>query len=126
MLTRTYNLRTCTDAGIIEQLRIHPTTDNRSQAPVVLTRDLPPHVSNLTCDTDSAVALYSDMVASRPPSPRKETRNEALEAQSTVYNCFENGVLIENNIELNVVDTSCVKQRQVPLDHRSAQMCEKL
>ena len=46
------------------------------------TRDAPPHVPSLVLDSDSPQALYSDVVASRPPSPRRET--EAQVAPSMI------------------------------------------
>ena len=72
MSSRTYNLRNRLEAGIATQL----TAPSVSTLPRPLTppvRDLPPHMPGGPPQNDSPVALYSDIVASRSPSPLKET-----------------------------------------------------
>jgi hypothetical protein len=71
MSTRTYNLRTCTDAAASAQPRMLSTAGDRPRQPQMLTRDAPPHLLSMPPKPNSA--LYSDIVASRPPSPRRET-----------------------------------------------------
>ena len=93
-----YNLRAWPDAGVAEQAN--------TQVPVVLTRDLSPCILNLLRDTDSAMALYSNVVASRPPSPRKETRKDALMAQNAENKHIESGMSIESSAEPNNISSS--------------------
>ena len=93
-----YNLRARPDAGVAGQAN--------TQVPVVLTQDLPPHIPNLLRDTNSAMALYSDVVASRPPSPRKETRKDVLLAQNAENKHIESGVSVESSAEPNNISSS--------------------
>ena len=94
--TSGYNLRARPDAGVAEQRRSEMATD-RLQEPLVLAQDLPPHMAGPACNTDPTVALYSDIVASRPPSPRKEIASEASIASSAENDCLESGILVEND-----------------------------
>jgi hypothetical protein len=73
MSTRTYNLRTRTDAAASAQPRVSSTAGDRPRQPQMLTRDAPPHLPSMPQHTQLNSALYSDIVASRPPSPRRET-----------------------------------------------------
>ena len=52
------------------------------------------------------MALYSNVVASRPPSPRKETRKDALMAQNAENECNESGVSVESSREPNLISSS--------------------
>jgi Zinc knuckle len=72
MSTRTYNLRTRAEVGPANQSRLqnNPVSRRVSPSPV---RDLPPHLSGNRLPFSSPSALYSDVVASRSPSPLKET-----------------------------------------------------
>ena len=72
MSTRTYPLRTRTDAGVAAQLRVStkvvplPVQGNTSiQDPAL-------HLAGSIDTTDTVSALYSDIAVSRPPSPRRE------------------------------------------------------
>ena len=65
MSIRPYNLRNRHEAGTVAQPMVPMSTNS-------LRRDIPPHIPNTMVDTDAMTALYSDVVASRPPSPRKE------------------------------------------------------
>ena len=72
MSTRTYNLRTRAEVGPVTQ----PQTQNESttrRLSLSPTRDSPPHMVGSRLLVGSPLALYSDVVASRSPSPLKET-----------------------------------------------------
>ena len=75
-MSRTYNFRTRTDAGIASQPGAPAAVFNRPRTMAARARDPPPHVPSSVHDTDPATALYSDVVASRPPSPRRERETE--------------------------------------------------
>ena len=72
MLTRTYPLRTRTDAGVAAQPRVStrvvplPVQGNAS------VWDPAPHLAGSIDTTDTVSPLYSDVAASRPPLPRRE------------------------------------------------------
>ncbi len=75
MSTRTYNLRARTDAGVATQPRVRPESPVQQATPSPL-RDLPPYVvGGYPLTTGRTAALYSDVVASRSPSPQKESSN---------------------------------------------------
>ena len=73
MSTRTYNLRTWIDTGIANQSQIRNNPFTPLQSPTLPTHDVPLHIWDSVPDTSCTTALYSDIVASRPPSPQKET-----------------------------------------------------
>ena len=106
MSTRTYNLRTRQELGTFPRPRVSATEGSPPHSSAVLTRDPPPHVPSLILDTDSPSALYSDVVASRPPSPRKET--EASVVPNTTRPPVRDGANVEVNIapEINVGTSS--------------------
>ena len=56
------------------------------------------------CNTNSTVALYSDIVALRPPSPRKEIASEASMALSTENDHLEGGIFVENNVVPSILN----------------------
>lgn len=90
-------------------------TVSRPQAPVVFTRDVPPHASSLAHgNTGPSTALYSDIVASRPPSPRKENEKEAPETGSVKNDLLDCGVLIGNSTSPNKVDTTSLEEGETP------------
>ena len=68
----TYNLRTRQEVAPLQSIIPAP-VGSRPRVSTELTRDAPPHISSMVFDSDSPQALYSDVVASRPPSPRRET-----------------------------------------------------
>ena len=76
MSTRTYNLRTRTEAGPIDQSSIraqdNPIPRGLSTSPV---RDPPPH---MMARPGPNTALYSEVVASRSPSPSKEKSSATM------------------------------------------------
>ena len=102
MSTRTYNLRTRQELGTFPQPRVPAVEGSPPRSSAALRRDPPPHVPSLIVDTNSPSALYSDVVASRPPSPRKET--EASVVPSITRTIVRDGVDVENNVvpEINV------------------------
>ena len=116
MSTRTYNLRTRTETGTNAQSRI-PTLNDRASA--ALARDGPPQDSSSTRDTDPVVALYSDVVASRPPSPRRENRNETSVARSTENDQLESGVLVDNSTAPNIVNSTSSDEEELPETNES-------
>ena len=106
MSTRTYNLRTRQELGTFPQPRVPAVEGSPPRPSAALTRDPPPHVPSLIVDTDSPSALYSDVVASRPPSPRKET--EASVVLNVPRPPVRNGGDVDTNVvpEINVGTTS--------------------
>ena len=106
MSTRTYNLRMRQELGTFPRPRVPATESGHSRLSAALPRDPPPHVPSLILDTDSPSALYSDVVASRPPSPRKET--EASVATSNPRPIVRDGAVVESTTvpEINVGTSS--------------------
>ena len=72
MSTRIYNLRTRTEVGQASQSHIQNESTHRRLSPSPA-RDPPPHMVGSRLLGGSSSALYSDVVASRSPSPVKET-----------------------------------------------------
>jgi hypothetical protein len=70
MSTRTYNVRNRADAGLATQPRPRESATQCGGSPPP-TRDLPPHITGNDLFLGPSVALYSDIVASRPPSSGK-------------------------------------------------------
>ena len=76
MSSITYHLRTVRpEAGVAShpRSRVRPTPPRGNRSSVSLHRDPAPHIVGRTPLTDPAPALYSDVAASRPPSPQKDT-----------------------------------------------------
>ena len=97
-MSRTYNFRTRTDAGIANQPRVS-TAESRPRVVAAGTRDPPPYVPSPAHNANSTTALYSDVVASRPPSPRGEKNTEPVEAQAVEDERLESKVpVIDNTI----------------------------
>ena len=104
MSSRTYHLRTRAETGMVAPSRVPTAVVGRTST---LQRDEPPH---LTRDTEPMSALYSDVVASRPPSPRKELSTSAV--PSTVNNSLGSGILVDNqNVPLNIIPISSSEDR---------------
>ena len=81
-MSKTYNFRTRTDAGIATQPRVSAAAASRPRIVAAgASRDPPPYVPSPVNNTESPTALYSDVVASRPPSPRREKDTEPVEAR---------------------------------------------
>ena len=74
--TRTYHLRARTDAGLATQPRVsaRPVSPQAASttATVTLNRNPAPQPVRSFVITDAVQPLYSDVAASRPPSPRRE------------------------------------------------------
>ena len=70
MSTRTYNLQMCTGSGLATQNSGKP-TPVRSHIPI--THEVAPHKLDTQAKADATIdeQSYSDVVASRPPSPQK-------------------------------------------------------
>ena len=95
MTTRTYNFRTRAETGTAVQSRASDVSGSHRRSRVVISRDLPPHIPSLVADAEPNAALYSDIVASRPPSPRKEV--DAVLARDVASDHSEGGMLEESN-----------------------------
>ena len=67
MSSRMYNLQSQQETGAPAK------SGNLTSASHSPHRDVPPHASVMVLETNRTMVLYSDVVASRPPSPRKET-----------------------------------------------------
>jgi len=83
MSTRTYNLRARTGTGLANWVKNQAQKIPTSQESVLMAQELASHLAD-TRITKATIALhtYSDVVASRPPSPRKETQEYSLEGTS--------------------------------------------
>ena len=68
MSTRTYNLRARADAAVASQSQVQ-NAENPQLSTTSSTRDLPSHVVGSRPFSRHSPALYSDVVASRSPSP---------------------------------------------------------
>ena len=112
MSTRTYNFRTRTETGGLAPSRMPVTIMERPQLLASRTRDPPPHISSSAHDTDSPPALYSHVVVSRPPSPRKET--EASAAQSTASNPIGSGETVAVSPVPEIIDTTSSSEDEPP------------
>ena len=97
MSTRPYNLWNCQEAGAVAQPMVPLLMKD-------LRWDIPPHIPNIMVGTDAMPALCSDVVALRPPSPRK-----GIEA-SVVLSA-------EDNHSANVISVGNINN--ISLDHSS-------
>ena len=75
---KTYNLRARADTGVANQSRARNSSASPSRPNTSLHRDVPPHLLSISSETGNTMALYSDVVAARPPSPLKETPSDAV------------------------------------------------
>jgi hypothetical protein len=73
MSVRNYNLRTRADTGLANQSRVQNSLIPIRRPSTSPRRDAPPRMLGDTLNTGGSAALYSDIAASRPPSPQKET-----------------------------------------------------
>ena len=105
-MSRTYNFRTRTDAGIAIQPRVSAAAASRPRTVATGTRDPPPYVPSPAHNNDSTTALYSDVVASRPPSPRREKDTESVEARDVEDERLEGDVPVANITVPNVNDNN--------------------
>ena len=71
MSVRTYNLRARADAGVANQSRAENNPNTLLRNPMPFAREIPPHLE-ATRETGEPAPLYSDVVASRPPSPQQD------------------------------------------------------
>ena len=96
MSTRTYNLRARQETAANTQSRVPTSANMRARITADMPREPPPHLASLAFDTDpSTPALYSDVVASRPPSPRKE--NEVSLAHNAENISLERAIVTDDN-----------------------------
>ena len=105
-MSRTYNFRTRTDAGIAIQPRVSAAAASRPRTVATGTRDPPPYVPSPAHNNDSTTALYSDVVASRPPSPRREKDTESVEARDVEDERLEGDVPVANITVPNINDNN--------------------
>ena len=113
MSTRTYNFRSRTDNGGIPPSRVPTTVVPRPPALADGTRDPPPHIPSSARNTGSPPLLYSEVVRSRTPSPRRET--EVPVGQGLVSNPTGSGDTVEISPVPNVVDTTTYYSHCSPL-----------
>ena len=73
MSTKTYHLRTRVDTGLASQPQVGTASSSPRCTDTAWNRDVPPHLPSIRSETGSTTALYSDVVASRPPLPVRET-----------------------------------------------------
>ena len=85
MSTRIYNLRTRTEVGQASQSYLQNESTHRRLSPSPA-RDPPPHMVGSRLLGGSPSALYSDVVASRSPSPVKETTTAHI---GTLHCCVQ-------------------------------------
>ena len=113
-MSRTYNFRTRTDAGIANQPRVS-TAESRPRVVAAGTRDPPPYVPSPAHNANSTTALYSDVVASRPPSPRGEKNTEPVEAQAVEDERLESEVPVIDNTVPTINDNNS-SYEEIPHD----------
>ena len=112
-MSRTYNFRTRTEVGDT-QSRIPTANVSRPRETSIREQALPPYALSPASDTEPAVLLYSDVAASRPPSPRKENRTEPAMARGNEDTPLESDVFIENPTVPNVVVTTPLNDENTP------------
>ena len=114
-MSRAYNFRTRTEVvGATAQSRIPVTSTGRPRGSIVEEQPLPPYVPSPTRDTELAVPLYSDVAASRPPSPRKENRTEPAMARVPDSSPLESEVLVEKPTVPDVDKTPSSTEEPTP------------
>ena len=95
-MSRTYNFWTRTDAGIATQPRVSAAAASRPRIVAAgASRDPSPYVPSPVNNTESPTALYSDMVASKLPSPRREKDTEPIEARGVEDEHLERDVPVD-------------------------------
>ena len=102
MSTRTYNFRSRTDNGGIPPSRVPTTVVPRPPALADGTRDPPPHMPSSARNTGSPPLLYSEVVRSRTPSPRRET-----ECNNSV-SCFFTIVIHDSHLPCSTHFSPCL------------------
>ena len=112
-MSRTYNFRTRTDAGLATQPRVSAVAVSRPRVVAEGVRDPPPYVPSPVQNTDSATALYSDVVASRPPPHRREKDTEPIEARGVEDECLESDVPVADNT-LSIMNDNNSSYENVP------------
>ena len=112
MSTRMYNFRSRTDNGGIPPSRVPTTVVPLPPALADGTRDPPPHMPSSARNTGSPPLLYSEVVRSRTPSPRRET--EVPVGQGLVSNPTGSGDTVEVSPVPNVVDTTSSEEDEPP------------
>ena len=79
---------------------------SRTRAPTVQVQGPTTNISGSVANTDQATALYSDIAASRPPSPRREKGAETVMAQDAENDRLGGVVRVESNTTSNLFDTN--------------------
>ena len=70
---KTYHLQAQVDTGLATQSQVRNSSVSSPRAATPVLHEVPPHILGVCPGTSSAMALYNDVVATRPPSPLKET-----------------------------------------------------
>ena len=115
MSTRTYNFRSRTETGNNNHSRMPATTEGHLRPLTGTTRDQGiTRESSLAPSEEPLTALYSDVAASRPPSPRRESRVEI--AQNTSSNRLDSEIRVnENNNPIpKIVETASFNEENTP------------
>ena len=115
MSTRTYNFRSRTETSNNNHPRVPATNESQHRPSTGIARDqeVVPGLSPAPSEEPTA-ALYSDIVASRPPSPRKETRVEIAQEASDNRLDSEIGVDSNNNPILKIIETTSSNEGDTP------------
>ena len=112
MSSRAYNFRVRNEAGRTNQPRITVVASGRHNPPVAPTEDrldVPVTAQN----TEPTIPLYSDVAASRPPSPRKES--EADKARETTSSRSEGVAMMNSNNTLpKLLETTSSYEGETP------------
>jgi hypothetical protein len=125
MTSKVYNLRVRMGAGISTQSRARPDPiyPSNTSSPV---RVVPPHLVDVSPVTGATAALYSDVVAARPPSPGRDTsststrgRNSEVEP-SRVTSRPEDRVVSNNDIEKSIEHNTTSEEHDLPQDPEGA------
>ena len=115
MSTRTYNFRSRTETGNYNHSRMPATTEGHLRPLTGTTRDQGnTRESSLAPSEEPLTALYSDVAASRPPSPRRENRVEI--AQNTSSNSLDSEIRVDenNNPVPKIIETTSVNEENTP------------
>jgi hypothetical protein len=114
MSTRTYNLRNRTETGTATQSRI-PT-----RLTTTLNHDSSTHTLGTAPAASSNPALYSDVVAQRPPSPLGRKENEASVARSIVDSHSNNEMAIGDSPSQKAVNTASSESESTRIQEQEA------
>ena len=115
MSTRTYNFRSRTETGNSSHSRVPAANESNPRPLTGTTRDqgVAPGLSPAPSE-EPMTALYSDIAASRPPSPRKETRVEIAQETGNSRLDSEIGVDNNNNPIPKIIETTSSNEGDTP------------